>query len=203
MTQERIQEIETRLSGLYREAYEAYYRSCANLSLVELNKKVLNGDEAFRQVNELNTEIAKVKKELEELKNPKPKGLWKPGPGEAYFYLNERGDVRGDINICTKTEDALIAIGNCYPTEAAARRQAQKLEVLQKIREIAASDGWVADWEDGSQTKFYPMYDYRNKEWIKHFKLQCRALGVIYMSEASAERCIAELGDELNVLLEG
>lgn len=156
------------------------------------------------RIQEIENKIAALQKELEELKNQKPEGLWKPAHKDKYVYVTDDGGVCETTFFETHDPDIRrIKQGNYHRSVKTAEHHVKKLKVLQKIREIAESDGWVADWNNAGQTKWYIHYEHEESRWSitcndTHQRISCP-----YMSKQSAERCVAELGDELNVLLEG
>lgn len=125
---------------------------------------------------------------------------WKPTEGDSGFWVQDCGTVRDVWDCELKYVLEWYAQGNVFQTREPAEREVKRREVTQKIREIAASDGWFADWSDPQQDKWCLEFSYVLDEWDCDYTYMNQTQGVIYMSEQSINRCIKELGDELDVL---
>lgn len=109
--------------------------------------------------------IAKLEKELASLKervniepqeNLEPK-VYLPEIGEKYWYLFATGEVANYIWKNDKTDNDLFTQGNVFLTQQEAQKEAQYRKLRAKyvayVKEY--NDGWVADWSDKEQVKYY------------------------------------------------
>lgn len=88
----------------------------------------------------------------EEVKKEK-KGLWKPGMGEEYYWV----DVSGDSGLSYWADDICdrnrYSIGNVFKTEEEARAYVQRLKAIQRVKEYIAEncEPFYADFNEFSQ----------------------------------------------------
>lgn len=146
--------------------------------------------------------IAKAQAQLEELLAQDK--AWHPRDTDFYWFL--RSDGTTDRGTWQATDDTkrYLDQGNIFRTKEEAEKERDRRAVLKKVRDIAASDGWVPDWTYRSSVVPYSLiWDYADTEWqiCSHSYIRGPQPGTVYMSEASAHKCIEELGDELDALL--
>ena len=128
--------------------------------MTDLNEKIKAITEAKSQqikalCDEAEKEIqALVAKETRK-ENQAP---WVPKKGESYWNINPCGDVfRYKVNGHTKLE-TLMDTGNCFRTKKEAQAHVDKtkatVRVKNRIAELNAEQGWVADWENLNHVKY-------------------------------------------------
>ena len=59
------------------------------------------------------------------------------------------------------------------------------------------NDGWVANWNDYRQYKYFVLYSYENKEFHKSKCYQAKDINTIYMSEPNAEKLAQLINDSI------
>ena len=92
-----------------------------------------------------------------------------PKEGDTYYY----NSLYAPLKICsvnyggTGFDQEMKEIGNMFKTkEEAAQaldKQKAKVRIINRIKELNDSVGWVCDWSDGSQDKSYLYYNSVNK----------------------------------------
>lgn len=148
-----------------------------------------NIEELKKQANEL---LAKIEK-LEQAKAERF-----PACGERYFIAGALcarnfGNNNRDI---TEWHRATVGV---FKTEADAEKYS---EILNKIIELNLEQGWVADWSDEGQHKYY-FYAFNDK--VRHAYICCRRdQGTVYMSEQTHDKIREQYTDaELRLFVRG
>lgn len=102
----------------------------------------------------LREEFKSVKEQQKE--PPKPK-RWRAERGGGYFYLDSANVIQPYYDYGATDDDFRFNSRNYFRTEAEAEAKQElneiEMELVQLIAEI--NDGWVADWEDKEETKYY------------------------------------------------
>lgn len=115
---------------------------------------------------------------------------------EKYFYINETGDVCSKIFCNDLTDYDFIQFGNACKDERYMVRRSKETELYNLLSNFAhkANEGWVPDWEDGDEQKYYVGYDNLNKNWYENSIIWCSISGAVYFkSEELAQRAIDEV----------
>lgn len=134
--------------------------------------------------------------------------VWKPEIGESYYYL-----INGYCLFMCKWDgnggdELMYAVGNCYRTKEDAQRAADvtkaTVRVNRRIEEL--NGGWVADWKNDNQKKWFLEYDY-GTEFLTSLNrvFGMRARGTCQFpnklmwiaSKTIAETIIGEMHDDL------
>ncbi|MFA7238969.1 MAG: hypothetical protein WC091_02580 [Sulfuricellaceae bacterium] len=139
--------------------------------------------------------IDKLRKMLDE-----PEGCWKPAKFNEGYCVTGNGSVCGSGHGFDAIEYNYF--GNCFPTKEAAELHVKKLNVIQKLRELAG--GYKPVWGNG-KCIYSIVFDNSQKEWVataRTFTMDNFMLPYFSTMEA-AQAAITTLGDELNCLLEG
>lgn len=160
------------------------------------------------KTNEIKTEIERLKvyvddkiKKLEYKLNQPDDGY--PAVGTEYFVITAMGSVQRTKWENVEGDHELFNRGNFYLTREAAERKVKQDQVLVKMRKY--TKGFVPDWSDCDQYKYYPGYCHQTKTWgasLCSF-LQENFLFPHFASKADCKEMLAALGDEMNVFIEG
>lgn len=103
------------------------------------------------------------------LQKPKAsKKRWRAEEGADHWYLTPGGHVISSCDDRGIDDDEYYAIGNYYQTEgeaiAARDRRLAEQRIFDALREHEGD--WVADWEDGGQTKHTVGYNDVTKKFL-------------------------------------
>lgn len=101
---------------------------------------------------------------LEELPTANEYERWRADAGGHYYYISANGKVCQDKESAVPwADDARFTLGNYFKTEEDAGRVLKYLSALAVVQEDA--NGFVPDWEDGEQKKWYieSNYYYANR----------------------------------------
>lgn len=140
----------------------------------------------------------------------KPVGRWKPEIHEKCWWINIAGRVvcmEWGVSEMHKTQ---YALGNFYRTkeeaQAALDKQLATVRVLDRIAELNAEQGWVADWDDEGQSKYYPLFNYKTNK-ARFIKFHCDSYlkqlpDAYYGSEQTIQAVIKEMADDCKLMLE-
>lgn len=197
-----------------KKRYDNFVKAYTECSYADFQERVIDGvwiDEAhiYNQPKDKNmnrTDRIKAAKELiqqaqDELEKAERMSQTWPQEGDMYYEPCMDGGVE------RYRWDAAGFTGNrrfrgIYRTREEAVLADKKRIVENKIRAIAAEDGWEADWDDRGQWKFMLEYDHKTECWTRNSNNFLHRQGTIYMSAAAAKRCIMEIdSDELDALL--
>ena len=84
--------------------------------------------------------------------------------------------------------------GLSYKTQAQADSAAKAIRAY--ARQLAwlaeNDDGWVADWSNNRQIKFYVYYHHETEKALKSYDASAESFGLVYMSQDNATK-LAEL----------
>lgn len=133
--------------------------------------------------------------QIDEMKMPKE---W-PEHDDNYFFNNSLGRTQREpwSDMCCDIERQ--AIGNCYHTKEEAEREIRCRKVLVKMRGM--TKGFVPDWDDKDQYKWFPIYDHILKKWLPKWVISYQEQFLFPFFNTPDNCCMAldALGDEMNV----
>ena len=119
---------------------------------------------------------------------PKPTiTKWEPRGGNI--------QITASLNVTGKWEPS--SAGMCYPNTNKANSAAKAIRAY--ARQLAwlaeNDDGWVADWSNNRQIKFYVYYHHETEKALKSYDASAESFGIIYMSEANATKLAQLMND--------
>ena len=119
---------------------------------------------------------------------PKPAiTKWEPRGGNI--------QITASLNVTGKWEPT--SAGMCYPNINKADSAAKAIRAY--ARQLAwlaeNDDGWIADWPDNRQSKFYVYYHHETEKALKSYDASAESFGIIYMSEANATKLTQLMND--------
>jgi len=126
--------------------------------------------------------------------SPKPK-QWEPKGGE--YCITTNGKV---------IKEASLPEFRKFGTERQTQEEAEDARDAMRVHNrllawVAENDkGWVADWEDATQTKYYIFHSYSPEKYGYYSTSQIKDLGTVYMSKSAAERLVKLLNEGVVVL---
>jgi hypothetical protein len=109
-----------------------------------------------------------------------------PKQDETFYYVAPNG------NVCKATFDHhinMLLYGNVYLSEAEAYADAETDRKRNRMRAWLREndDGWVADWGDGEQSKWYVQVNHYGNKWVIYSIFRHESIGMVYMSSPKAE----------------
>lgn len=153
---------------------------------------------------ELTAKIAELQAQVDAMPD-EPSGYWKPEYKGRYWYLDAEGDTSSDIWTDDGWDAFRLSQGNVFIIEEGAEHHKKKLDVIGKIRLAAMEDiaeNGELDWGKRSPLKYKLHYHTRDKQWIVNLSRYLKNPTTIYFkTKAAAEKCLADLGDELDILI--
>ena len=95
-----------------------------------------------------------------------------------------------------KAPSNAAASGLTYKTQSQADSAAKQLRAYARQLAYLAEndDGWVADWSNMHQYKYYVYYDHSNSRF-KKYSCQAQYINTIFMSEANATKLAQLMND--------
>ena len=151
----------------------------------------MNKQELINRLAELQEEIEKVKAEIDKPEIDKPE-KWNPS-GDRRWYFDLSGVSHKSI--VPEMPEYFINFGLFCKTEADAKELAIMVRSLARQYQWFKEndDGWVADWNDSGQIKYYLFYNVSSMSWLIGTKRGEKIQGVIYMSLPNAEKLVSVL----------
>ena len=152
---------------------------------------------------ELTKKIAELQAQVDTMPDD-PSGYYKPEYRDGYYCVLNDGDIVKYRWNGNEWDLFRLSQGNCFRTEEEAQHHKKKLDVIGKIR-LAAMDDIAAngeiDWGD-DWGKYYLYCEVNEKKWLIASSIGTKRPTEIYFkTKAAAEKCIADLGSELDVLI--
>lgn len=142
---------------------------------------------------------------IRELMNPKvelkKQGRWRAEKWGKYFFLDTDWEIESYTEDNDSTDNYMYSSGNYYQTredtEFAWNRQIFITKVNDRIDEL--NDGWVADWDDANEPKyfFYFFPAWNEFEINKTYQTTSGTLFKYLPSKDKAQTIISEFGDDL------
>ena len=151
--------------------------------------------------------MVKIEHQLEAMPDdPKPVGRYKPKKGEEYWCIGGDGNIFSVKWMGSHSSEFRYALGNVYRTkeeaQAALDKQLATVRVLDRIAELNAEQGWVVDWGDSDQYKFYLAFCHQYEEIDRDFACRYTYLpDAYYGSEQTIETVIKEMADDCKLML--
>lgn len=137
-----------------------------------------------------------------ELNKPKAVGAFVTCEHERYHSVDTNGAC-----ICTRNNndelgDIRVSFGNCFESREKAEWASPKMRKHNRLLAWLANhdDGWVADWNDFKQRKYYVQYNQDIRKFTIDSSAVSNILGLVYMSRANAEELCRQLNSGEYVL---
>ena len=123
---------------------------------------------------------------------PKPAiTKWEPKPGAFIIDLILLASYKAVSN------NKYRLAGAEYQTKSQADSAAKQLRAY--ARQLAwlaeNDDGWVADWSNNRQIKFYVYYHHETKLALKSYDASAESFGLVYMSQDNATKLTELMND--------
>ena len=142
----------------------------------------------IEQIKQLEATINEASKQIEELKAKHTEAAmeiekWSPKSGK--WAIDSDGDIfQWETTLATRE------FGTEYQTEEQAIKAR---DAMRKHNRLLAwlsenDDGWVADWDNKRQEKYFVYYDAYSKNYKILFHIEHVLLIVVYMSKANAKK---------------
>lgn len=126
---------------------------------------------------------------------PKPAiQIAKWGPIGGKFLIS--GALDSSYSIENKHNE-YSASGLRYQTQSQANSAAKAIRAYaRKLAWLAENDdGWIADWNDYEQNKYFVNYNHYNQKFGRGNSYNTQFINTIYMSEANAEKLVKLMND--------
>ena len=126
----------------------------------------MTNQEYEKKLQELEAEVEKLQElqaEIDELKAFKPTEYkrWRAREGDEYSFLSGSWYIGRSTEQADTVDDYRYNTGNYFKTEKEAEQHKAYLLALQTIKDDA--EGWIPDWEDKDEEKWFTYYDHEYK----------------------------------------
>lgn len=121
----------------------------------------MNIEELEELSTKLENELIRFKKLIEELKESqeekKEHKRWRGEKNEDYYYILGNGDINTNNEDLSLYDNKLYDIGNYFKTEKAAEKNAEKIKIYTKLKDLALrlNKGKEINWNDDTQDKYF------------------------------------------------
>lgn len=142
------------------------------------------------RIKELENELKDIRAKLEEAEKEQQKSRrWKPQYAERYCYLNKDGSV-GIVYYGNDSFDKkLMAIGNYFATQEETEFEAERLKVLEEMREFEES--LDREWNHDND-HYFITWKYTQIYIDSNFDLKHN--DIYFESSKKAQECIDKVG---------
>jgi hypothetical protein len=152
---------------------------------------------------QLTDKIAELQAQVDAMPD-EPSDYWKPVLEDEYWFVTFNNNTNSQLWQCASIDLYRLSQGNVFRTIAEAKHHKKKLEVIGKIRLAAMNDiaeNDELDW-GGDECKYYIEYYNVNKKWsVETCIAYQNPLTIYFKTNKAAEKCLADLGDELDILI--
>ena len=127
-----------------------------------------------------------------------------PRHGDYVWELTSLGTIDKDFWVGFGRDVTQLANGNAFPTEAAAIRERDIRQALQRVRAWITENGYAftPDWENKDQRKFSIYWDTLIDQFCTSWSNAFHTLGVLFhfALPGHAEHCINECDADLRII---
>ena len=153
------------------------------------------------QIKDLTTDqVADLRKQLKEL--DKPKGYWKPGMNEKYWYVTSGGMV--DYMEFPIDETEFVGEqGNVFKTREEAEEHLKYLQALGRVRMYILDNHYFEpDWGDEDQEKYWIEYNHFNNSLDMEDDCSLKHINILPFlpSSKAASDVIDNCKDDLKII---
>lgn len=125
------------------------------------------------------------------------KKYWTPKEKEKYFYIEDCMGVSDDRNVQAPIDYCRFNIGNCFKTKEEAKHMAEKLKVINELKNFALkNNNEKIDWRDKCIGKYFITYDFYDEE-ISVASYTFRnflPFNIFFTSKETAQKAIETIG---------
>lgn len=116
---------------------------------------------------------------------------WEPKGGDYTIY----GDFK--VERCGMNTESFRLAGMEYQTQSQTDSAAKAIRAYARQFAWLAEndDGWVADWSDNGQNKYFVSYSYEKAKFERTFCYQSAFVNIIFMSEQNATKLAQLMND--------
>lgn len=151
-------------------------------------------------------ELVRLVKDNKELMDKiTQKDVW-PKIGDKYYYFDHCSTIGSGLYFNDRVDEYQKETGNMFKTkEEAAQaldRQKAKVRIINRIKELNDSVGWVCDWSNDSQEKGHLYYSYDKKiiDWYREYTDQDNPTE-FYFSADVADQVVKDCGEDYKIYL--
>lgn len=169
--------------------------------MIKLNNVEISQEDLIKEITGNKELIDTLKAKF----GKKESGWFVPKIGEKYWYLSE-DDIFYDINSNFCSDKNIFNSQQVFRTEEEAikadKQRMAKVRILKRIAEENAKEGWVCDWSNYTQGKYFFVYDHVYDELSIDYYVSCQPIETgFYMSETVAEKLKKELLEDYKIYL--
>lgn len=158
------------------------------------------------KIKELNAQIAELTAKRDELL--KGNKRWRARKGGIFHYVSDKGSTgcMADPKSVFSDADGFYQMGNYFRTESEAQHARNRMIATQQIKdriaELNAQHGWVADWSDDQQSKYWVIFHRTNNKISLDSGYVHTWIPVeFYGSKQTAETVIKEMPEQIKLYL--
>ena len=145
-------------------------------------------------------ELEEFKKELEETLEKVNEKLEEDEENEeTYYTIDYDGKILRDTDCGIYVDILKKEIGNYFRTKKEASGHLEDLKIKAEIKKIAKelNGDKKIDWGDGTQPKYFLIYNYDYSELRDDYQYTLKSKDTIYcLNENFADECIKRIGKE-------
>lgn len=164
-------------------------------------KKIKELEQKLETISEEMTalEDAKMEAEKELDRLSRDTSIELPEPGTMFYSVLDSGEIF-EYEYDREYSDGAYLLGRLFETEDEAHRELRVRQITFQIKKWAEShnDGWTPNWNDGSEYKWYVMYDSTYNCLTAQYTVdEAHSPETIYLKDGGiAQKCIELFRDE-------
>ena len=130
---------------------------------------------------------------------------WTPKDNDTYYFLNRLGEVVLDTDINSFFQIGILENYNAFPTEELAEKsiKSSKLGRLILLWQYTNNCIFTPDWLDGTQYKYYIIYDSRDKNACYDYSFRQKSNNIHFETSEQVKTFIdmyeAEIKELMNI----
>jgi len=135
-------------------------------------------------INNEEVEITLTPEQVKAITAQQKAKQWEPQDGD--FYVTARGTTA----TCIPSVSECRNFGTEYQTSKLGKKARDIMRFHNRLLAwvIENDDGFIVDWEDINQEKYYVFYDYDLKYYEHCFETTDKMLSTVYMSKQNAKK---------------
>lgn len=151
-------------------------------------------------------ELVRLVKDNKELMNKiTQKDVW-PKIGDKYYYFDHCSTIGSGLYFNDRVDEYQKETGNMFKTkeeaEQALDKQKAKVRIINRIKELNDSVGWVCDWSNNSYIKCHLFYNNLNKMISSTGVYEFQDTPTeLYFSREVADQVVKDCGEDYKIYL--
>jgi hypothetical protein len=141
----------------------------------------------LKQIAVLEREVKTLRTQIDKIDNEPKLDFWRPKDDD------ESWRIFGNLKVRYNSREEYVDVGNCFPTQETAEREARYLRAYYRLRAIARklNGDWTPCVDDDNSRVYFLTYEVEDKEFIiNYFDIWVPTGLVLFKSRETALRAL-------------